>query len=72
MHLLLQNPGLGLLVGILGFAFIGYGLVQVASGRSFRDQSPKSKRATVLLALAQWPYLFVLAYSLMQLIGKTQ
>ena len=61
-------PLIGLAVGLAGFLFIGLGLVYVADGRRFKEQSQKAKRITVLLAFAQWPYFVLAGLSLIALV----
>jgi nitrate reductase NapE component len=52
------HPLAALIVGVLGFAMIGYVHVHLAEGKRFAEQTSSArKRAIVFLAFAQWPYL---------------
>ena len=61
-------PILLAVVGVLGFALCGYVHVHLAENRRFREQAAPRKRAIVALAFAQWPYMFVGLYGLVEIV----
>lgn len=57
-----------LVVGVMGFALIGYVHMHLAEGRRFREQAPGRKKAIVALGFAQWPYMFLAFYGLVEVV----
>jgi len=64
----LLNPVLTLLVGVLGFALLGYVHVYLADGKRFREQTAAKKKVIVALAFGQWPYMFLAFYGLVEVV----
>jgi hypothetical protein len=56
------------IIGVVGFALIGYVHVHLADGKRFGEQAPARKKVIVALAIAQWPYLFLAGYGLMEVV----
>lgn len=57
-----------LIMGVLGFALIGYALSYLADGKRFGEQLPAKKKVIVALAFAQWPYMFLALYGLVAVV----
>ena len=69
MQAVAVNPIVGVVVGVLGFSLLGYALVCLSEGRRFRDQVNARKRLIACVAVAQWPYMYLAAVSIMSLVG---
>ena len=56
------------IIGVVGFALIGYVHVHLADGKRFREQTSAKKKVIVALAFAQWPYMFLAFYALVEVV----